>query len=180
MTYTSKDEWDTSISSVGGAKDVHLVSSPWSHNPSANPLQGILTHGVLINEYEPPEIMIEPAVDGYFYQDRLDMSKVNERASVVGSGEEEKFGRKKELYVAPSRRAFKNVTKPKKEGYNPGIPGLVGSNLHQEGFIVDSPVSIVVVILLVVATIGGIVVALVFAKEKWGSDYSELHGGWLF
>ena len=156
MTYTSKDEWDTSISSVGGKKDVHLVVSPWSHNPSANPAQGVLTQGVLVNEFEPPEILIEPATDGYFYQDRLDMSKVNERASVINDGssgaeDDEKLGRKKDLYVAPSRRAFKNVTKPKKEKYNPGIPGLVGSNIHQENFTQDETNNLVVILLSIIA-----------------------------
>lgn len=155
MTFISKDEWDTNISSVGGKKDVLLVSSPWSHNPSANPSQGILTHGVLVNEFEPPEIMIEPATDGYFYQDRMDMSKVNERANIVKGGEtegmdQEKFGRKKELYVAPSRRAYKNTTKPKKEQYNPGIPGLVGSNIHQENFTQEETNNYVIVLLSII------------------------------
>lgn len=155
-SYTSKDEWDTSISSVGGKKDVCLVVSPWSHNPSANPAQGILTHGVLINQYEPPEILIEPATDGYFYQDRLDMSRVNERANTVEGGgvSDEKLGRKEDFYVAPSRRAYKTALKPKreeKEGYNPGIPGLVDSNIHQENFTQEETNNIVVILLSVIA-----------------------------
>lgn len=156
MTYSSKDEWDTSISSVGGKKDVLLVSSPWSHNPSANPNQGVLTSGVLVNEFDPPEIIIEPATDGYFYQNRMDMSKINDRADNIESAEpnQEKFGSGKDLYVARSRRAFKTTAKPKKEKeteqYNPGIPGLVGSNLHQESFTQEESSNIIVILLSVI------------------------------
>ena len=32
MAYTSREEWDTNINSVGGKKDIHLVVSPWSQD----------------------------------------------------------------------------------------------------------------------------------------------------
>lgn len=82
-TYISDPSWDTNINSKGGIKDVHLVTSPWSHNPSANSTQGFLTSGVLINEFEPPMIDYTPATSGYFYQNRLDMGVVNKRAAIV-------------------------------------------------------------------------------------------------
>lgn len=159
MAYTSREEWDTNINSVGGKKDIHLVVSPWSHNPSANSTQGVLTSGVLINEFEPPEIMIEPATDGYFYQDRLDMRKINKRANSINrplpanSAESaESFRNKREPYIAPSRRTVKNAINPSrsKEAYNPGIPGLVGSNIHQENFTQEESNNIIIILLSVI------------------------------
>ena len=157
MAYTSREEWDTNINSVGGKKDVHLVVSPWSQDPSANSTQGILTSGVLVNEFEPPEIMIEPATDGYFYQDRMDMGRINKRANSINrplpaTGNNEKFRNKREPYVAPSRRTVKNSINSSrlKEGYNPGIPGLVGSNIHQENFTQEESNNIFIVLLSVI------------------------------
>ena len=199
MTYTSREEWDTNISSVGGRKDVNLVISPWSDNASANSTQGILTNGVLINEFEPPKIMIEPATEGYFYQNRVDMGRMNNRATsliqseisslnasaagatsdttagtptatastdttasaaATASKTAESFRTKREPYVAPSRRTVKNPvknstkksgrtisTRPKvSEKYNPGIPGLVGSNIHQERFTIEESNNIIVIL----------------------------------
>lgn len=201
MTYTSREEWDTNISSVGGRKDVNLVISPWSDNASANSTQGILTNGVLINEFEPPKIMIEPATEGYFYQNRVDMGRMNNRATsliqseisslnasaagatsdttagtpttpsttdtteaTTASNTAESFRTKREPYVAPSRRTVKNPvknstkklgrtssTRPKvSEKYNPGIPGLVGSNIHQERFTIEESNNIIVILLSII------------------------------
>ena len=198
MTYTSREEWDTNISSVGGRKDVNLVISPWSDNASANSTQGILTNGVLINEFEPPKIMIEPATEGYFYQNRVDMGRMNNRATsliqseisslnasaagatsdatagtptatpatadATASKAAESFRTKREPYVAPSRRTVKNPvknstkkygrttsTRPKvSEKYNPGIPGLVGSNIHQERFTIEESNNIIVILLSII------------------------------
>ena len=156
MAYTSREEWDTNINSVGGKKDIHLVVSPWSQDPSANSTQGTLTSGVLVNEFEPPEIMIEPATEGYFYQDRMNMGRINKRANSINrplpaTDAPEKFRTKREPYVAPSRRTVKNSINPsrsKKENYNPGIPGLVGSNIHQENFTQEESSSILIIIIL--------------------------------
>lgn len=198
MTYTSREEWDTNISSVGGRKDVNLVISPWSDNASANSTQGILTNGVLINEFEPPKIMIEPATEGYFYQNRVDMGRMNNRATsliqseisslnasaagatsdttagaptttpatadATASKAAESFRTKREPYVAPSRRTVKNPvknstkksarttsTRPRvSEKYNPGIPGLVGSNIHQERFTIEESNNIIVILLSII------------------------------
>lgn len=158
MTYISREEWDTNINSVGGKKDVHLVVSPWSQDPSANSTQGTLTSGVLVNEFEPPEIMIEPATEGYFYQDRIDMGRINKRANSINrqlpaTETSEKFRNKREPYVAPSRRTVKNSLNPsrsKKENYNPGIPGLVGSNIHQENFTQKESNNIIIILLSVI------------------------------
>lgn len=156
MAYTSREEWDTNINSVGGIKDVHLVVSPWSQDPSANSTQGILTSGVLVNEFEPPEILIEPATDGYFYQDRMDMRRVNKRANSINRpvpANQEGFRSRREPYVAPSRRTVKNSLNPSralKEGYNPGIPGLVGSNIHQENFTQEKSSNIIIVLLSII------------------------------
>ena len=215
--YTSRDEWDTNINSVGGKRDVYLVTSPWSNDPSANSTQGALTSGVLINEFEPPEILIEPATDGYFYQDRMNMGRINSRANTLinsyatgsgGSGstadttEDEKVAATvsvatnptastadttavstpmpvttqeapttvttsptgesyrtalNESYVARSRRNAKVVVNPsrdqkggKTEKYNPGIPGLVGSNIHQENFTQEQSNNIIIVLLAII------------------------------
>lgn len=211
--YTSRTEWDTNINSVGGMKSVHLVSSPWSQIPSANSTQGVLTSGVLINEFAPPQILIEPAVDGYYYQDRVDMGRINKRAASINGPSGTEGGSNQtvtsslpsgteiaaatapktpastavpdavvtptvtpssspastvsadgtvtaatETYVAPSRRNVKNNINPsrvrgygaKKESYNPGIPGLVGSNLHHEAFNRKEQNSIIIILLTII------------------------------
>lgn len=75
MSYDSRKEWDTDINSVGGAKDMHFVSSPYSNQASANSSQGALTYGNLINEFEPPKVMITPLDDGYYIKNRMNMSE---------------------------------------------------------------------------------------------------------
>lgn len=173
--YTSRDEWDTNINSVGGKKDVYLVVSPWSNDPSANSSQGSLTSGVLVNEFEPPDIIVEPSTDGYFYQDRMNLGLINKRANTIltpnsvsteinnkptpkhingttdypydGTGEVP-TNVKREPYIAPSRKTFrKGSNKSRVEKYNPGIEGLVGSNLHQETFTQEQTNNFIVVIL---------------------------------
>lgn len=144
LSYESRPEWDTNISSVGGKKDVLLVKSPWSDNPSANSTQGSLTSGVLTNEFEPPEIIIEPAVNGYYYQNRLNMADVNQRIATLNrigttdTVDPEKVAKQTETYIAPSRRSVKhyvnNSRSGRKETYNPGIPGLADSQYHHEAF----------------------------------------------
>ena len=158
--YTSREEWDTNINSVGGKKDVNLFVSPWSTDSSANATQGVLTSGVLTTEFEPPEILIEPAVDGYFYQDRIDLARINQRANNVQNigGDVSKpgaegFRKMREPYRSPSRRLSKTALNPsraKKEKYNPGIPGLVDSYIHQENFSTETGVNILVVLLAII------------------------------
>lgn len=210
-TYVSDPAWDTNINSKGGVKDVLLVTSPWSHNPSANSTQGFLTSGVLINEFEPPTINYAPATCGYFYQNRLDMGVVNKRAAIVNrqnstsidSGQSDalpnatvasaavapqtlqpvngnainlntvnavpnqvitsavnsttKTSTGNGPYVAPSRRNGKNTINTSratgKEPYNPGIPGLIGSNIHTETFTSDCGSNRVIIILLLLVAL---------------------------
>lgn len=198
--YTSRDEWDTNINSVGGKKDVYLVVSPWSNDPSANSSQGSLTSGVLVNEFEPPDIIVEPSTDGYFYQDRMNLGLINKRANTIltpnsvsteinnkptpkninsttdypydGTGEVP-TNVKREPYIAPSRKSFrKGFNKSRVEKYNPGIEGLVGSNLHQETFTQEQTNNFIVVILtlLMVCFIFAIFMGLVFAYYHLTKD----------
>lgn len=198
--YTSRDEWDTNINSVGGKKDVYLVVSPWSNDPSANSSQGSLTSGVLVNEFEPPDIIVEPSTDGYFYQDRMNLGLINKRANTIltpnsvsteinnkptpkninsttdypydGTGEVP-TNVKREPYIAPSRKSFrKGSNKSRVEKYNPGIEGLVGSNLHQETFTQEQTNNFIVVILtlLMVCFIFVIFMGLGFAYYHLTKD----------
>ena len=86
------------------------------------------------------------------------MGRINKRANSINrplpaTENPEKFRTKREPYVAPSRRTVKNSINPsrsKKENYNPGIPGLVGSNIHQENFTLDESSSIIIILLSVI------------------------------
>lgn len=227
-TYISDPSWDTNINSKGGIKDVHLVTSPWSHIPSANSTQGFLTSGVLINEFEPPMIDYAPSTSGYFYQNRLDMGIVNKRAAIVNrqNTTSSDVGQSDALpnatvasaavapqtlqpvngntinlntvnavptqvmttaatsnnksntgngpYVAPSRRNGKNTINASratgKEQYNPGIPGLIGSNIHTETFTNDCGSNRIIIILLLLVAV---FIAMKFFADANGGGSSR-------
>jgi hypothetical protein len=60
-------------------KDTSFYTSPYNNLSSANANQGILTHGVLVNDFEPPKLVIDSVGNGYYYMDRLDLRRVNPR-----------------------------------------------------------------------------------------------------
>lgn len=147
MTYESKQQWDTDINSVGGAKDVLLVSSPFSDKPSANASQGALTYGNLTQEFEPPQIMISASDDGYYVRNRIDKNIVN--APKEQDAPEAFTGKS---YVAPSRRSEKFTVNPsrRKEKYTE-MPGFRGSEIHQEAFTQEETNYLFIVCMCVIA-----------------------------
>ena len=162
MSFESKQEWDTDINTVGGAKDAYFVTSPYSNQPSANASQGALTFGNLVTEFAPPKVMISPSDDGYYVRNRLDMASTNNQVSDVmvtnlGNSTDaasetpasEAFKGKR--YVAPSRRGEKFTVNPsrKKERYTE-MPGFRGSEIHQEAFTQEETNYIFIIIMSII------------------------------
>lgn len=148
MSFESKPEWDTNINSIGGAKDVCFVSSPYSNQPSANPMQGSLTGGNLITEFEPPKVMVSPADDGYYVRSRIDVADVSDQL-------ESKEGFKRKVLASGTtqgKRSAKLAMKEasRKEGYTE-MPGFRGSEIHQEAFTQEETNYIFVILISVVA-----------------------------
>lgn len=171
MSFESRLQWDTNINSVGGAKDTLFVTSPYSHNSSANAAQGSLTYGNLMNEFAPPKIMVTPIDDGYYIKNRFNGAingqagdvKYDENVVEVGADEvpndptkvtnkdKEGYG----VYVAPSRRSEKFVTNSSRkkvkivEPYTE-MPGFKGSEIHQEKFTAEETNGIIVILMSVI------------------------------
>lgn len=192
MSFESRPSWDTNISSVGGAKDILLVSSPWSDLPSDNCRQGTLTSGVLNKEFAPPVIDIEPASTGAYYQNRMNTSDINQRVALMNRQtttsnlDQAQVNKQVETYVGPSRRSVKRFINPSRQGstteqqdlavgesrekYNPGIPGLVDSHLHQESFTQEESSNLIVLLLAiisfcVVGMCAGMIIPYVYTKS---------------
>lgn len=79
MAYVSKRDWDSNINTFGGAKSVRMYESPFSDNPSANNINGVLSNGVLTQTFGPPKIYIAPSDRNFVYQDRFGRSRMNPR-----------------------------------------------------------------------------------------------------
>lgn len=127
--YDSRVEWDTNINTNGGLKDVMLVNSPYSNVPSANATQGTLTYGNLVNEYEPPKVIIHPQDDGYYVRNRSDMNSKNIGYVGIGNVSDADFGSTFQ-HIVPRPEKGKEITK---KIFVPDLPRPGALNLPQPG-----------------------------------------------
>lgn len=138
MYETGNYNWDTDKAAIGGSSHVNFVVSPYSNVPSANASQGHLTYGTLSTMYNPPKIMIRPSSDGYYVNNRFDMSTVNERAYNVHP------------HSMSNGCQVNESSMRSKESFE-GIPGLRGSEHHVERFKAsDTPILILLIVLFVI------------------------------
>lgn len=160
MTYTSHESWDTNISTSGGSKNMVMYTSPFSSNPAANALQGSLTNGQMINEFEPETPTVYAADTHYYVGDRQNMTQTNAQVDTVNQSDTTSDGeafRSKSL-VAPSRRSEKFTVNPSRrqraknttEKFSE-IPGLRGSHMRHESFTTEESYTIIIVILSIIA-----------------------------
>lgn len=130
MAYrTFNKSWDTNINTLGGARDYVAYDAPFSNDPSANNINGVLSNGVLTREFKGQlNVNITPSRFNMAYPQRVNNFTMNPQVAHIKSGDS--YGRKSGT-SAKRRRDHRDLTN--KEVDN-------STNLsHQEEITADIP-----------------------------------------